>query len=390
MAAAHHRHQSSLEGVLDFSLPSSLSPEELALARSTFGQLIDHCEPVQADEPYKKATLVRLMHEQSRNKDAFLHHFFLYLGNECSPPGFSTGLDRFAAFDRSDADQRKAAESAVDRFAGYLFDNFFLPLKASGGHTPQPTPASLTAPVENVAGTASRIATLRRDCLIRDHHRCVATRAFDAAEAVKRYERDGADSRDDEGRPLLDSKDSIEILEVAHILPHSLMSTDGQQQLSESKKSALAILNLFDHGVIHEIEGPDIDRPKNAISLIQNAHWRFGNFDIHFESMDEPQYPPHTYRVNTANTRNPFLKPAWIPVVRTFYLSPNRTVEPPSRRLLDIHRACATILHLSAAGEYITKILEDREDPCVPSDGSAHLGQLVSLKLDGWLTRVAA
>ncbi|KAF3490864.1 uncharacterized protein GIQ15_00381 [Arthroderma uncinatum] len=408
--AAHHRHQASLEGVIDFSSPSDpLSPADLALARLTFNRLLDHCEPIQNNKPYKKATLVRLMHEHSRAEEVYLQKFFLYLGSEnggggsaSSASGVSKGLARFAGFDASNPnDVKKDAESAVDAFANYLFDNFFLPcmvdhreskiyyhvsdVKASGLLTPQPTPASLSAPLlENVVGTPSRLSTLRRDCLIRDHYRCVATRAFDEDEAVRRYDRDGSEAKDDEDRPLIESKDSVEHLEVAHIIPHSLMSTDSKQQLSDSKKSAIAILDMFAPGVIHEIEGANIDRPTNAISLRYNVHRQFGSFKIHFESMDPAAYPPHTYRVNSAKVGStPFL-PSWLPVIRTFYLSPNCTIDPPSPRLLDIHRSCAVILHLSAAGEYIDQILRDQEEPYIPSDGSAHLGHLVSLKLSGW------
>ncbi|KAK2865230.1 hypothetical protein FQN49_003779 [Arthroderma sp. PD_2] len=387
--AAHHRHQASLECVLDFSAQTPLSSEELALASLTFRKLLDHCEPVQGGKPYKKATLVRLMYEHSRIKDVFLQQLFVYLGSHSSLPGFTGGLKRFSGFDPESPSDQKEAEGAVDGFADYLFNNFFLPMKASGLRTPQPTPAALSAPaLENAVGTPSRLSTLRRDCLIRDHYRCVATRSFDITEAYNRHKRDGANSKDDEGEPLIQSKDSLAVLEVAHIIPHSLMSADDRQQLSDSKKSALAILDMFDPGVIHEIEGPNIDRPTNAITLTSHVHYLFGNFMIHFTSMDPVDYPPHTYRIGSAETDNPF-SPSWLPVTRTLHLSLNRTIDPPSRRLLGIHRSCAVILHLSAAGDHADQILRDMEEPCVPSDGSAHLGHLVSLKLNGWFDGVA-
>jgi hypothetical protein len=37
---------------------------------------------------------------------------------------------------------------------------------------------------------------------------------------------------------------------------------------------------------------------------------------------------------------------------------------------------------MSGAGEYIDKVLRDREAPAVMSDGSTELGNLVSLGLD--------
>lgn len=64
--------------------------------------------------------------------------------------------------------------------------------------------------------------------------------------------------------------------------------------------------------------------------------------------------------------------------------APNRNIDPPSPRLLAIHRAVSHILHLSAAGEYMDKILADMEDSLVRADGSAELGRLVQLGLFGW------
>jgi hypothetical protein len=157
---------------------------------------------------------------------------------------------------------------------------------------------------------------------------------------------------------------------------------------SESKKSALAILNMFDPGIIHEIEGPNIDRPSNAITLTYEAHGLFGNFEIYLEPTDSTIYPPHTYKIDSTET-DILLYPTWLPVTRTLHLSPNHTIDPPSGRLLGIHRACAIILHLSAAGRHIDEILRDSEEVYARSNGSAHLAHIVSLKLGGWFDGVA-
>lgn len=65
--------------------------------------------------------------------------------------------------------------------------------------------------------------------------------------------------------------------------------------------------------------------------------------------------------------------------------SPHRTVDPPSPRLLDVHRAFALIMELSGAGEYIEKFIRDMEELDVREDGSTHLGYLAGLRLGGWL-----
>ena len=144
--------------------------------------------------------------------------------------------------------------------------------------------------------------------------------------------------------------------------------------------AALKILNMFDNDIGRLIEGPDIDRPYNALTLTVNLHIFFGEFQIYFESVDGE---PNTYRIDT------FLPPPilnnLLPVTRTLYLTEARAIEPPSPRLLAIHRAIAHILHLSAAGDYIDRILKDAEEQIIRADGSSALGLLVQLRMDGWL-----
>ena len=73
------------------------------------------------------------------------------------------------------------------------------------------------------------------------------------------------------------------------------------------------------------------------------------------------------------------------PVTRSLTLSPHRTVDPLSSRLLGVHRAIALIMNLSGAGEYIERVLRDMEELDVREDGSTHLGYLTGLRLGGWL-----
>lgn len=139
---------------------------------------------------------------------------------------------------------------------------------------------------------------------------------------------------------------------------------------------------MFDHGVGHLIEGVDIDRSRNALTLTHNIHDLFGNFRIYFEPVSDAE--PHTYQIES------FLRPAFVggllPVSRTLFLTDSRTIDPPSPRHLAIHRAISRILHLSVAGDYIDKILRDMEDAGeqgVQADGSTDLGRHVHLGL--WL-----
>lgn len=111
-------------------------------------------------------------------------------------------------------------------------------MKASTKRTPQPSPAFHSAvqrvqggDAEAFAGTPDRVSALRGACLIRDRHRCVISRKFDLEEAAKRMQRDGDDARDDDGVLLLEDANPVDVLEVAHILPHSLMKADTGSEL---------------------------------------------------------------------------------------------------------------------------------------------------------------
>jgi hypothetical protein len=260
-------------------------------------------------------------------------------------------------------------------------------VKASTRKTPQPTPASLTdiQTTQQVVGTTQRISVLRRDCLIRDRRRCVVSRKFDWKEAMERAKRDGDNAKDDDGNLLNNELEEPDYLEVAHILPHSLMtsgqSANEQTELNDSKKTALAILDMFDHGVVHLINGSHIDRPTNALTLTSSLHQRFGNFEIYFEPTQGVE-TPHTYTIH--QTESFGFQRTRFPITRTLYLTEDRNIDPPSPRLLAVHRAIALILHLSAAGEYIDQILRDLEEVDIEKDGSTELGRLMELRLDGW------
>lgn len=111
-------------------------------------------------------------------------------------------------------------------------------MKASTRRTPQPSPAFRSAVervqaggVQGFIGTPDRVSALRGACLIRDRHRCVISRSFDLAEATNRIRIAGGNgARDDDGNPFRED-DSLVALEVAHILPHSLMKTDAGSEL---------------------------------------------------------------------------------------------------------------------------------------------------------------
>ena len=126
-SSAHHRHQASLEGVLDFSTPS-LSVSEKDQAQEVIRALINHCEPLQSSKPYKKVTLMRLTYEQCRLVDLFLQQAFTYFDDiyrssihTAVQPSVKQGLARYTGFtSQSPAAQKREVEGAMDSFCGII------------------------------------------------------------------------------------------------------------------------------------------------------------------------------------------------------------------------------------------------------------------------------
>ncbi|KAH6628896.1 hypothetical protein F5144DRAFT_328310 [Chaetomium tenue] len=231
----HHRHhQSSLEGITDFQTEAPLDPDARDRARHRFYHIAHHFDdqaPVLtgniaargggASPRYNRAQLIRLTYDHAcspLSQDNYLRAFFTSL---------ELSMDGNEALD-------ERVQDKFFGFADYLFNNFFLPLKASATKTPQPSPAyhSAISKLQSEAGfisTPERLSALRGVCLIRDHHRCVVTRRFDRSEAINRFENADDNAEDDDGN-LLD-QEQFEALEVAHILPHSLTRLGRGEEL---------------------------------------------------------------------------------------------------------------------------------------------------------------
>jgi len=133
---------------------------------------------------------------------------------------------------------------------------------------------------------------------------------------------------------------------------------------------------MFDPGILHWVEGTNIDRPYNALTLSIGLHRRFGSFGVYFEAAPEME---HRYTIKCTSPFQVF-RPR-LPVTRDLFITSHHNIEPPMQRLLAIHRACCLILHFSGAGNYIDKVLRDMEESVVRTDGTTELGSMVNLRL---------
>ncbi|KAK3372428.1 hypothetical protein B0H63DRAFT_496921 [Podospora didyma] len=346
----------------------------------------------QRDAPYSCPLFVRYTYEYTRSqesRDVFLRTFFQSIRLSLEEDEVDLGNEQVET----------GLRSALFDFADYLLDNFFLPCMLIGRYssldwphlkkTPKPSPAYHSAiqraqgagSLQGSVGTPERVSALRGACLVRDRHRCVISRRFDFDEALERIETHGDGARDDDGVLFSEDTSPMITLEVAHILPHSLTKADPSAQLDPSREAALSILNSFDTGIAYLIEGAEIDRPRNVITLTHFLHQLFSDFRIFFKAVPDQQ--PHTYHIGTFLPRH-LMRDPHLPVTRTLYLADSRATDAPLPRLFAVHYAIAHILHLCAAGDYIDTILRDADEHGVRADGSTELGRLVRLGLEQW------
>ncbi|KAE8400278.1 hypothetical protein BDV37DRAFT_297081 [Aspergillus pseudonomiae] len=350
-------------------------PAEYARAMNTFDTLTtqfqdrDHIN----NTGLKPILLTRLVRDQVIDKNAFLRFCSYFIGEELGGASnnnynlteLSACLSCLNSRSIWAAEIIEALYNGLVNFAKFIIDNLFMPLKALSTKTPNSTPGSACHLLSQEAGigTPQRLEELRDNCLKRDRHRCVVTRHVCRVEARARFKVDGVRFVDDDGAGLYAERSTMEDLEVAHIFPHSLMSlSKGEQTLSESKQLAHKLLNMFDPSVVPRISGCDIDKPINAITLIERAHTMFGNFEIAFEHLGG-----HTYKIDYVDPEEIFTN-LDLPATRILLLTPDRT----------------KVLHMSAAEEYIDNVLRKMDETYrrqLNANGSTPIDHYIRLKL---------
>ena len=68
----------------------------------------------------------------------------------------------------------------------------------------------------------------------------------------------------------------------------------------------LHVLDMFDPGVVSQVEGVNINRPYNALTLTHDLYQRFGDLIIYFEPVSIAAVP-HTYIILQTTSYSSFL-----------------------------------------------------------------------------------
>lgn len=142
---------------------------------------------------------------------------------------------------------------------------------------------------------------------------------------------------------------------------------------------------MFDPGI--SLEGPLIDTPANALLLLSELHDRFGAMEAYFEELPECTDLVMVYRFVFADGYND-LPDAVRVKERIEFVNRDSMGTPlgelPSRQLLALHRACAMILNMSGAAEYVECLLDDAEmlaqRGTLASDGTSEIAMFLKMK----------
>lgn len=175
-----------------------------------------------------------------------------------------------------------------------------------------------------------------------------------------------------------DSEESV-TTEVAHIIPHSFNSLNADGTLGESRTSIWRVMNMFDPGISHILEGLEIDSPRNAMTLCEDLHSRFGRLKWYLEPR---RGAPHTYTMHAIPSH--YMPRRLLPPSGIVTLNATGSVPPPSPRLLAFHRACCLMLSMSGAGECVDQVLRDMGElsgaGVLATDGTSNLVQFWKLR----------
>lgn len=132
---ATHRHQSSLEGVLDFSIPLSLTPQQHESARNLVVRLVRHYGSEKTvRKGYRPAALIQATLEHVTSLDTFMAFFLTYIYEDLHSDerhavdsDITRALVFFEGFSSWEPEQINKLHEGLEKFAEYIVENFLLP-----------------------------------------------------------------------------------------------------------------------------------------------------------------------------------------------------------------------------------------------------------------------
>jgi len=167
--------------------------------------------------------------------------------------------------------------------------------------------------------------------------------------------------------------------EAAHIIPESTNhGIDKSTAKAHQSAGVWAVLSMFSSvpEQLHDkLNGSEIHRLENIITLDQSTHTAFDDLSIWFKPVTDS---PNIYKVHTrTGTRKLAGRP--LPETVTFTTTDER-LPVPSQHYLELHALCCEVTMLSGAGEYVD-LVEDKLEgmEVLARDGSS--AELLSFAL---------
>ncbi|KAH9013272.1 hypothetical protein EDB85DRAFT_1877121 [Lactarius pseudohatsudake] len=259
-------------------------------------------------------------------------------------------------------------EDEIDKAGEKYFHHYLRIFKKSGGRTPG---SSLSACDAFETRKAIVMEMLRhkppedqkeakRQALVRDDFQCIVSGEYDSRLVKQNDDLRAAAYRFFPPR--------VGKTQCAHIIPSSTNENilDSKDK-HEHAASFWAILGCFGYtGFPEKMTGKKVHNLDNVMTLGMEIHDSFDQLDMWFEAKGSP----NTYTIKATDTV--FLAKCKAADCKITLTSADPRLPLPNPEYLEIHAACCRVAHLSGAGEYMDKVLEDLEDTRVLSqDGSS-------------------
>ncbi|KAH9175894.1 hypothetical protein EDB89DRAFT_235099 [Lactarius sanguifluus] len=264
-------------------------------------------------------------------------------------------------------------EDKIDKAGEKYFHHYLRAFKKSGGPTPT-SPLSACDAFETKQGMVTEMLRqadkppqdqkeAKRQALARDNFQCIVSGNYDL---------DMASQNDDLSAAACSfSPPRVGITQCAHIIPSSTNENilDSRDK-HEHAASFWAILGCFGYEDLpYKLKGKGIHSLDNVMTLGTSVHHSFDQLKMWFEAKGSP----NTYTIKATGPL--FLTLCKAADCKITLTSEDPRLPLPNPDYLEIHAACCRVAHLSGAGEYMDKVLDDLEDARVLSeDGStAHM-----------------
>ncbi|KAH9008972.1 hypothetical protein EDB84DRAFT_1280840 [Lactarius hengduanensis] len=199
----------------------------------------------------------------------------------------------------------------------------------------------------------------KRLALVRDNFKCIVSGKYDYQSVMQNNGLKAA--------AFSFSSPGTGGTQCAHIIPSSTTKNilDSKDK-HEHAASFWTILDCFGYkGFPQKMTGKKINSLDNVMTLELNIHNWFDQLAVWFEA----EGSPNTYTIKAIE---PLVLAHYCKDSKITLTSERSDLPLPNPDYLEIHAACCRVAHLSGAGEYMDKVLEDLEDTHVLSeDGSS-------------------